>query len=105
MQSQQVRVQLFSLSNKVTHVNGSSGTAEYTDSVKESRKSKHPLRFGQGPSENCLQHDARDQSDEGECLPDTSQQLRAVEIVGCPDAGILRIRPCREGCTSQAGGQ
>ncbi len=98
-------MQLFALSNKVSHVNGSRSAAKYPDGVKESRKSKDSLRFGQSPAEDCLQHDAADKSDKGERLSDTGQQLRAVEILCCPGAGVLRIQPGSEGCTSKADGE
>jgi len=62
-------MQLFALSNEVAHVYGAGGPAEYTDGVKESRKSKHPLRFGQSPREDCLQYDAADKSMKANACP------------------------------------
>ena len=71
-------MQLFSLRHKMAHVDGACGAAEYADGVKESRKSKDPLRFGQSPREDCLQYDAADKSDESKGLPEAGQQFGAV---------------------------
>src|SRR5713226_3842405 len=105
VESQEVRVQLFALRQKMAHVDGACGAAEYTDGVKESRKGQDPLRFGQSPCEDCLQHDAADKSDESKRLPDAGEQLGAVEVLGCPRAAVLRIQPGSKGSTGKADGQ
>src|SRR5260370_15705818 len=103
--SHQVRVQLLALRQKMAHVDGACGTAEYADGVKVSRKGQDPLRFGQSPREDCLQNDAADKSDESKRLPDAGEQLGAVEGLGCPRAAVLRIQPGSKGSTSKADGQ
>src|SRR6266478_4840688 len=103
--SQQVRVQLFALRQKMAHVDSACGAAEYTDGVKESRKGKDPLRFGQSPREDRLQHDAADKSDESKRLPDAGEQLGAVEVLGRPRAAVLRIQPGSKGSTGKADGE
>ena len=95
-------MQLFALSNEMAHVDGACGPAEYADGVKESRKGKDPLRFGQSPREDCLQHDAADKSDESKRLSDAGQQLGAVEVLGRPRAAVLRIQPGSKGSTGKA---
>src|SRR5260370_33340240 len=82
--SHQVRVQLLALRQKMAHVDGACGASEYADGVKESRKSKNPLRFGQSPGEDRLQHDAADESDKSKRLPDAGEQLGAVEVLSRP---------------------
>src|SRR5882762_467464 len=89
----------------MAHVDSACGAAEYTDGVKESRKSKNPLRFGQSSREDCLQHDAADESDESKRLPDAREQLGAVEVLGRPRAAILRIQPGSKGGTGKANGE
>src|SRR5260370_15219435 len=91
VQSQQVRVQLFALRQKMAHVDRACGAAEYTDGVKESRKGEDPLRFGQSPCEDGLQHGAADKSDESKRLPDAGVQLVAEEVLGRPHAAVLRV--------------
>src|SRR3984885_13424717 len=88
MESQQVRVQLLPLSYEMAHVDGACRAAEYSDDVKESRKGQGPLRSGQSPGEDRLQHDAADQSDERKRLSDADEQFRAVEVVGRPSAAV-----------------
>src|SRR5882672_1101470 len=105
VKSQEIRMQLFALSNEMAHVDGAGGAAEYADGVKESRKSKDPLRFGQSPREDCLQYDAADKSDESKRLPYAGEQLGAVEVLGRPCGGIQRVQPGRERCTSKATGK
>src|SRR5882762_2370750 len=89
----------------MAHVDSACGAAEYTDGVKESRKGKDPLRFGQSPREDRLQHDAADKSDESKRLPDAGEQLGAIEVLGRPRAAVLRIQPGSKGSTSKADGQ
>src|SRR5258705_5397606 len=89
----------------MAHVDSACGAAEYTDGVKESRKGKDPLRFGQSPREDCLQHDAADKSDESKRLPDAGEQLGAVEVLGRPIAAVLRIQPGSKSSTSKADGE
>src|SRR6478609_9074301 len=89
----------------MAHVNGACVATEYADGVKESRKSKDPLRFGQSSREDCLQHDAADKSDESKRLSDASEQLSAVEVLGRPHAAVLRIQAGRKGTTRKADGQ
>src|SRR6266566_8134944 len=89
----------------MAHVDGACGAAKYADGVKESRKSKNPLRFGQSPCEDRLQHDAADKSDESKRLPEAGEQLGAVEVLGRPRAAVLRIQPSSKGSTSKADGQ
>src|SRR5258708_3839140 len=84
--SHQVRVQLLALRQKMAHVDGACGASEYADGVKESRKSKNPLRFGQSPGEDRLQHDA-------------------VEVLGRPRGAVLRIQPGSKGSTGKADGE
>src|SRR6266404_6330362 len=89
----------------MAHVDGACGAAEYTDGVKKSRKSKDPLRLGQSPCEDRLQHDAADESDESKGLPDAGEQLGAIEVLGRPRAAVLRIQPGRKGSTGKADGE
>src|SRR5277367_4324624 len=89
----------------MAHVDGACGAAEYADDVKESRKAQHPLRFGQSPREDRLQHNAADQSDEGKCLPHAGEQLSAVEILCRPGTAVLGIQPSSECGTSKADGE
>src|ERR1700688_1342563 len=89
----------------MAHVDGACGAAEYSDGVKESRKSKDPLRFGQSSREDCLQHDAADKSDESKRLSDAGEQLGAVEVLGRPRAAVLRIQPGSKGSTGKADGE
>src|SRR6267143_4414649 len=103
--SHQVRVQLLALRQKMAHVDGACGAAEYTDGVKESRKGQDPLRFRQSPREDCLQHDAADKSDESKRLPDAGEQLGAVEVLGRPRADVLRSQPGSKGSTGKADGE
>src|SRR4029077_10263088 len=87
------------------HVNGACGAAEYTDGVKESRKAQDPLRFGQSPREDCLQHDAADKSDESKGLPHAGEQFGTVKVLGRPHAAVLRIQPGSKGRTGKADGE
>src|ERR1700756_1968993 len=105
MESQEVRVQLFPLGQKMAHVDGACGPAEYTDGVKESREGQDPLGFGQSPREDRLQNDAADKSDESKRLPDAGEQLGAVEVLGRPHAAVLRIQPRSKGSTGKPDGQ
>src|ERR1700747_1898167 len=89
----------------MAHVDGARGATEYTDRVKESRKGQDPLRFGQSPREDRLQHNAADKSDESERLPDAGEQLGAVEVLSRPRAAVLRIQPGSKGSTGKADGQ
>src|SRR5438445_7678248 len=89
----------------MAHVDGACGAAKYADGVKESRKVKNPLRFGQSPCEDRLQHDAADKSDESKRLPDAGEQLGAVEVLGRPRAAVLRIQPGSKGSTGKADGE
>src|SRR5882672_1984602 len=89
----------------MAHVDGACSAAKYADSVKKSRKSKDPLRFGQSAREDCLQHDAADKSDESKRLPDAGEQLGAVEVLGRPRATVLRIQPSSKGSTGKANGE
>src|SRR5689334_15407750 len=102
VESQQVRVELLPLSYEMTHVDGACGAAKYTDGVKESREGQDPLRFGQGPCEDCLQHDAAYQPDESKRLPDADKQFSAVEVVGRPRTAVLGIQPGSKSGTSKA---
>src|SRR5258708_20070977 len=95
-------MQLFALSNEVAHVDGAGGPAEYTDGVKESRKSKDPLRFGQSSREDCLQYDAADKSDESKPLSDAGEQLGAVKVLSRPRGGVQRVQPGTERSTTNA---
>src|SRR5271156_7035983 len=99
VEPQEVRVQLFALRDKMTHVNGTHCASEYSNDVKVSRQGQDPLRFRQGPGEDCLQHDAADESDESERLPDAGEQFCAIEILCCPGGAVLSIQPSGEGCT------
>src|ERR1700720_649796 len=105
VKSQEIRMQLFALSNEVAHVDGACGAAEYADGVKESRKGKDPLRFGQSPCEDRLQHDAADKSDESKRLPHAGEQLGAVKVLGRPCAAVLRIQPGSKGSARKADGE
>src|SRR5882672_12111969 len=105
VKSQEIRMQLFALSNEVAHVDGAGGPAEYADGVKESRKSKDPLRFGQSPREECLQDDAADKSDERKRLPDAGEQLSAVKVLSRPRGGVERVQPGSDRCTSKPAGE
>src|SRR5689334_9777014 len=105
VKSQEVRVQLFTLRQKMAHVDGACGATEYTDGMKEGRKGQDPLRFGQSSREDCLQHDAADQPDESKRLPDAGEQLGAVEVLGRPRAAVLRIQPGSKSSTSKTDGQ
>src|SRR6266403_5788562 len=87
------------------HVDGACGAAKYTDGVKVSRKGQDPLRFGQSPGEDCLQHNAADKSDESEPLPDAGEQLGPVEVLGRPRTAVLRIQPGSKGSTGKADGE
>src|ERR1700756_4092034 len=98
VKSQEIRMQLFALSNEVAHVDGAGGPAEDTDDVKESRKSKNPIRFGQSSREDCLQHDAADKSNESKGLPDAGEQLGAVKVLCCPSGGVQRVKPGSKRC-------
>src|SRR5260370_41588393 len=89
----------------MTQTDRACGAAKYADGVKESRKGKNPLRFGQSPCEDRLQHDAADKSDESKPLPDAGEQLGAVEVLGRPCAAVLRIQPGSKGGTGRAGGE
>src|SRR5229473_5289119 len=89
----------------MAHVNGACGATEQTNRVKESRETQDPLRFGQSPCEDRLQHDAADQSDESKTLPDAGEQLGAVEVLGRPRAAVLRIQPGSKGSTGKADGE
>src|SRR5258706_14755604 len=89
----------------MAHIDGACGAAKYADGVKESRKSKNPLRFGQSPCEDRLQHDAANKSDESKRLPDAGEQLGAVEVLGCPRAAVLRIQPASKGSAGKADGE
>src|ERR1700739_403975 len=89
----------------MAHVDGACGATEYTDGVKESRKSKDPFRFGQSAREDCLQHDASDESDERTRLPDAGEQLGAVESLGRPSTAVLRIQPGSKGGAGEADGE
>src|SRR5882757_102972 len=89
----------------MAHVDGACRAAEYTDGVKKGRKSKDPLRFGQSAREDCLQHDAADESDESKGLPDAGEQLGAVEVLRRPRAAVLRIQPGSKGSTGKADGE
>src|SRR5260370_38506336 len=93
VQSQQVRVQLFALRQKMAHVDRACGAAEYTDGVKESRKGEDPLGFGQSPREDGLQYDAADKSDESKRLPDPAEHPVALEVLVRPPPPLLRIHP------------
>src|SRR5258708_39606586 len=89
----------------MAHVDGACGAAEYADGVKESRKGKDPLRFGQSAREDRLQHDAADKSAESKRLSDAGKQLGAVEVLGRPRAAVLRIQPGSKGSTGKASGE
>src|SRR5216683_1645734 len=89
----------------MAHVDGACGATKYADGVKESRKSKNPLRFGQSSREDCLQHDAADESDESKRLPDAGEQLGAIEVLGRPDAAVLGIQPRCKGSAGKADGE
>src|SRR5882724_10760021 len=89
----------------MAHVDGACGAAEYADGVKKSRKSKNPLRFGQSAREDCLQNNAADKSDESKRLPDASEQLGAIEVLGRPDAAVLGIQPGCKGSAGKADGE
>src|SRR6266446_8804857 len=103
--SHQVRVQLLALRQKMAHVDCACGASEYADGVKESRKSKNPLRFGQSPGEDRLQHDAADKSDKSKRLPDAGEQLGAVEVLSRPRAAVLRIQPGSKGSAGKPDGE
>src|SRR6266436_718173 len=105
VKSQEIRMQLFPLTKEVAHVDGAGGPAENTDGVKESRKSKDPLRFGQSPREDCLQYDAADKSDESKRLPEAGQQLSTVEVLGRPRAAVFRIQPGGKGSAAKSDGE
>src|SRR6266576_3022404 len=89
----------------MAHVDGACGAAKYANGVNESRESKNPLRFSQSSHEDCLQHDAADESDESNRLPDAGEQLGAVEVLGRPRAAVLRIQPGSKGSTGKADGE
>src|ERR1700687_4539385 len=89
----------------MAHVDRARGAAEDTDSVKESRKSKDPLRFGQSSREDCLQHDAADKADKSKRLSDAGEQLGAVEVLGRPRAAVLRIQPGSKGSAGKSNGE
>src|SRR5260370_42215289 len=89
----------------MAHVDGAYSAAEYTDGVKESRKRQDPLRFGQSTGEDCLQHDAADKSDESKRVAGSGEQLGAVEVLGRPRTGVLRIQPGSKGSTGKADGK
>src|SRR6266481_6406141 len=89
----------------MAHINGACRAAEYADCVEVSRKSEDPLRFGQSSREDRLQHDAADKSDESKRLPDASEQLGAVEVLGRPRAAVLRIQPGSKRSTGKADGE
>src|SRR5260370_31176114 len=89
----------------MAHVDSACGAAEYTDGVKESRKGKDPLRSGQSPREERLQHDAADKSDESKRLPDAGEQLRVVEVLGRPRTAVLRIQQGSKASKDKADGQ
>src|SRR5882724_5289399 len=105
VEAQEIRVQLFALRQKMAHVDGACSATKYADGVKESRKSKNPLRFGQSPREDCLQYDAADKADESKRLPDSGEQLGAVKVLSRPRGGVQRVQPGRERCTSKATGK
>src|SRR5271163_2976710 len=98
-------MQLFALRQKMAHVDGACGAAEYADDVKESRKGQDPLRFGQSPREDCLQHDAANKSDESKRLSDAGEQFGAIEILGCPSGAVLSVQPSSKGSTGKADGE
>src|SRR6476661_6964034 len=89
----------------MAHVDGADGTAEYADSVKVSRKGKHPLRFGQSSCEDRLQHDAADESDESKRLPEAGQQFSTVEGLGGPRTAVFRIQPGGKGSATKSDGE
>src|ERR1700686_3866105 len=89
----------------MAHVDGACGAAEDTDGVKESRKSKDPLRFSQSSREDGLQHDAADESDESKRLSDAGEQLGAIESLGRPRAAVLGIHPGRKGSAGKSNGE
>src|SRR5882724_9402534 len=105
VEAQEIRVQLFALRQKMAHVDGACSATKYADGVKESRKSKNPLRFGQSPREDCLQYDAADKADESKRLPEAGQQLSTVEVLGRPGAAVFRIQPGGKGSAAKSDGE
>src|SRR5215470_851599 len=93
VESQEVRMQFFPLSNEMPHVDSACGSAKQTNGLEESRKCKGPLRFRQASGEDRLQHDAGNEADEGKSLSHSGQQLGAIEVWRRPCAGVLRIEP------------
>src|SRR5271156_879059 len=89
----------------MAHVKGADCAAEYTDDVKESRKGQDPLRFGQSPREDRLQHNAADQTDKRKSLSNADEQFCPVEVFRRPGSGVLRAHPRSECRTTKARGE
>jgi len=72
---------------------GAGGPAEYTDGVKESRKSKDPQSVWPIAPARLLGARCSRQSDESKRLPDSGEQLGAVEVLEPPRGGVQRVQP------------
>src|SRR5258705_1211058 len=105
VQTQEIRVQLLALGEKMAHVYGSRGPSKQSNGMKERRECQDPLRFRQPTSENALQDNASHQAYESKRLADARQQLGAIIDFCGPRTGALVAENSRDVCACHASGE
>src|ERR1700730_881615 len=91
VKAQQIRMELLTHGDEVSHQRHSHLPAQEADSMKEGGECQRRLWFRESPRKNGLQDDRGDESDEGKRLAHSHKKLRPIEVRCRPRARVLGV--------------